>query len=376
MEELNRQQTMPALALRGLTVFPQMLLHFDVGRQASIQALDESMASGQPIFLVAQRELAVESPQEKDLYSIGTICNVRQILRLPGDNVRVMVEGVSRGRLCLLPKTTPYLNALVEELPAEQPVRRSTRTEALIRQTYELFERFIELAPKMTPDVLLSVLSSEDPGYIADYIAQNLPMRTGDKQAILEELRPVRRLERLCQSLRREVEILELEQEMQGKVREQLTRSQRDYVLREQLKVLRQELGEEGAGGDSEIAEYRQRIAKAKLPQEVADKLTKEVGRLEKQPFGSAEATVLRNYLDGGIYPQPPGGRRQESPQGAGRRPLRPGEGQGAHFGVPGGQAVGPRAEGTDPLPGGASRRGQDLHCHQRGQGAEPGLKP
>ena len=111
MEELNRQQTMPALALRGLTVFPQMLLHFDVGRQASIQALDESMASGQPIFLVAQRELAVESPQEKDLYSIGTICNVRQILRLPGDNVRVMVEGVSRGRLCLLPKTTPYLNA-------------------------------------------------------------------------------------------------------------------------------------------------------------------------------------------------------------------------------------------------------------------------
>ena len=298
MEELNRQQTMPALALRGLTVFPQMLLHFDVGRQASIQALDESMALGQPIFLVAQRELAVESPQEKDLYSIGTICNVRQILRLPGDNVRVMVEGVSRGRLCLLPKTTPYLNALVEELPAEQPVRRSTRTEALIRQTYELFERFIELAPKMTPDVLLSVLSSEDPGYIADYIAQNLPMRTGDKQAILEELRPVRRLERLCQSLRREVEILELEQEMQGKVREQLTRSQRDYVLREQLKVLRQELGEEGAGGDSEIAEYRQRIAKAKLPQEVADKLTKEVGRLEKQPFGSAEATVLRNYLD------------------------------------------------------------------------------
>ena len=245
MEELNRQQTMPALALRGLTVFPQMLLHFDVGRQASIQALDESMASGQPIFLVAQRELAVESPQEKDLYSIGTICNVRQILRLPGDNVRVMVEGVSRGRLCLLPKTTPYLNALVEELPAEQPVRRSTRTEALIRQTYELFERFIELAPKMTPDVLLSVLSSEDPGYIADYIAQNLPMRTGDKQAILEELRPVRRLERLCQSLRREVEILELEQEMQGKVREQLTRSQRDYVLREQLKVLQQELGEE-----------------------------------------------------------------------------------------------------------------------------------
>ena len=150
----------------------------------------------------------------------------------------------------------------------------------------------------MTPDILLSVLSSEDPGYIADYIAQNLPMRTGDKQAILEELRPVRRLERLCQSLRREVEILEMEQELQGKVREQLTRSQRDYVLREQMKVIQQELGEDGAGGDSELAEYCQRIAGAKLPREVAEKLNKEVGRLEKQPFGSAEASVIRGYLD------------------------------------------------------------------------------
>ena len=296
--ETNLQKTMPALALRGLTVFPNMLLHFDVGRAASIKALDESMGSGQPIFLVAQRDLAVEDPQEKDLYSVGTVCNVRQLLRLPGDNVRVMVEGLSRGRLLEMTQTEPYLAARVEELPAEQPVRRSARTEALIRQTYELFESFIELAPKMTPDILLSVLSSEDPGYIADYIAQNLPMRTGDKQAILEELRPVRRLERLCQSLRREVEILEMEQELQGKVREQLTRSQRDYVLREQMKVIQQELGEDGAGGDSELAEYRQRIAGAKLPREVADKLNKEVGRLEKQPFGSAEASVIRGYLD------------------------------------------------------------------------------
>ena len=295
--EPNLHKTMPALALRGLTVFPNMLLHFDVGRAASIKALDEAMGSGQPIFLVAQRDLAVEDPQAADLYSIGTICNVRQILRLPGDNVRVMVEGLSRGRMEELTQTEPYLAARVEELPGEQPVRCSPRTEALIRQTYELFESFIELAPKMTPDILLSVLSSEDPGYIADYIAQNLPMRTGDKQAILEELRPVRRLERLCQSLRREVEILEMEQQLQSKVREQLTRSQRDYVLREQLKVIQQELGED-PGGDGELAEYRRRIARAKLPEAVAEKLNREVGRLEKQPFGSAEASVLRGYLD------------------------------------------------------------------------------
>ena len=297
--QANTPVIMPALALRGLTIFPNMLLHFDVGRESSIKALDEAMTSGQTIFLVAQRDLAIENPQEGDLYSIGTISNVRQILRLPGDNVRVMVEGVSRGRLCQVVESTPYLTAQVEEIPAEQPVKRSARTEALIRQTYELFESYIELAPKMTPDILLSVLSSEDPGYIADYIAQNLPMRTGDKQIILEELRPVRRLEKLSQNLRREVEILELEQEMQTKVRDQLTRSQRDYVLREQLKVLQQELGEDQQGsGDQEFSDYRRQIAKAKLPEEVREKLEKELRRLEKQPFGSAEATVIRNYLD------------------------------------------------------------------------------
>jgi len=297
MQQTNLPAVMPALALRGLTIFPNMMLHFDVGREASIKALDESMTSGQPIFLVAQRDMAVEDPKEEDLYRIGTISTVRQILRLPGGNVRVMVEGVSRGRLQCLTQTTPYFTAQVEEIQEEKQVRRSARTEALMRQTYDLFENYIDLAPKMTPDILLSVLSSEEPGYIADYIAQNLPMRTGDKQVILEELRPVRRLEKLCQNLRREVAILELEHQMQDKVRDQLTRSQRDYVLREQLKVIQQELGEDGQG-DSELEEYRQRIAQAKLPQEVADKLTKELGRLEKQPFGSAEATVLRNYLD------------------------------------------------------------------------------
>ena len=290
--------TLPALALRGMTVFPNMMLHFDVGREISVKALDESMTSGTPIFLVAQRDIAVESPKEKDLCRIGTICNVRQILRLPGDNVRVMVEGAARGRMHRLTQLTPYLAAEVEEIVPEEPVRGSAKTEALIRQTYELFERYVELAPKMTPDLLLNLISSEDPGYIADYIAQNIVMRTGDKQSILEELRPVRRLEKLFRQLRQELEVLELELDMQNRVREGMNRNQRDYYLREQLKVIQQELGEGEAGGDSEIAEYRQAIEKAKLPEEVSQKLLKEVSRLEKQPFGSAEATVLRNYLD------------------------------------------------------------------------------
>lgn len=297
-EQEHMTTTLPALALRGMSIFPNMLLHFDVSREISIQALDYSMTSGQPIFLVAQKDLSVEAPKAKDLCQIGTICNVRQILRLPGDNVRVMVEGVSRGRLRQLTQLTPYLAAEVEEISPEESVRRSAKTEALIRQTYELFERYIELAPKMTPDILLNLLSSEDPGYIADYIAQNIVMRAGDKQAILEELRPVRRLERLYQQLRREIEVLELELDLQNRVRDGLNRNQRDYYLREQLKVLQQELGEGEESAQSEIAEYRQSIEKAKLPEEVTKKLLKEVSRLEKQSFGSAEATVIRNYLD------------------------------------------------------------------------------
>lgn len=295
--QTNQSVTMPAVALRGLTVFPNMLLHFDVGREESIQALDAAMETSQPVFLVTQRELETERPGQEELYTVGTVCNVRQLLRLPGDNVRAMVEGVGRGRLCSLPQRLPYLLAEVEELREEEPAGHSARTEALIRQSYELFEHYVELSHRMTQDVLLAVLTSEDPGYIADYIAQNLAMRTGDKQSVLEELRPVRRLSQLCRILRREVEILELEQEMRSKVRDQLSRSQRDYVLREQLKVLRQELGED-PDGDGEIAGYRRRIAQAKLPEQVEEKLIKELSRLEKQPFGSAEAGVLRSYLD------------------------------------------------------------------------------
>ncbi|MBM6974775.1 endopeptidase La [Intestinimonas butyriciproducens] len=295
--EPNTITTMPVLALRGLTIFPNMLLHFDVGRGTSIKALDEAMAEGLPIFLVAQRDLTVEEPGEKDLYTIGTVSTVKQILRLPGENVRVMVEGSSRGKLVSLSKTTPFLQGEVEVLSVPEHTRNIPRTEALIRSTYELFERYAELSPRMTGDVLISVLSSEDPGYIADYIAQNIAMRASDKQAILEELHPVRRLSKLAHALGREVSILELEQEVQSKVREQLADNQRDYVLREQLKVLRQELGE-GENGDSEQDEYRARIEKAGLPEEAAKKAEKELARLSKQPFGSAEATVIRNYLD------------------------------------------------------------------------------
>ena len=293
----SMQMTIPVLALRGLTVFPQLMLHFDVGRAASIQALEEAMGENREIFLVTQRDLTVENPAQRDLYAIGTNADVKQILRLPENGGRVMVEGRSRGRLLRLAGTEPYLTAEVAYLD-EPPAAKGTspRTEAAIRQIYNQMERYTELSDRVAPETYLKLLASDDPGYIADYAAQNLPLRFEDKQAVLEELRPARRLERLCRILGREVEILEVESELAAKIHEQVAASQRDYFLREQLRVIQRELGE--GEEDDEIADYRLRITQAKLSAEVEEKLLKEVKHLEKQPYGSSEAAVLRTYLD------------------------------------------------------------------------------
>ena len=292
-------QTMPALALRGLTVYPKMMVHFDVGREASVKAIEESMSSNQPIFLVAQKDIRVEEPDRNHLFAMGTVSVVRQILRLPWKTIRVMVEGQIRARLHELTQTDPYLVAQVEPVETSEHYEGKTnslRAEAAIRQAYELFDRYSELSPKnASAEMLMNIMSSEDAGYIADFLAQNVSMRVLDKQSILDELRPVQRLNKMNRLLRREVEILEMEQSIQRRVQENMTQNQKDAFLREQVRVIQEELGEDG---DNELAAYRRQIADAKLPEEVETKLLKEVMHLEKQPFGSAEASVLRNYLD------------------------------------------------------------------------------
>ena len=230
---------------------------------------------------------------------MGTISQVRQILRLPGKTVRVMVEGQSRAVLRSLTQTEPYLEAKVVPVEPEAHIegkQNSLRAEAAIRQSYELFDRYSDLAPKnANTEMLMNIMSSEDAGYIADFIAQNVSMRVLDKQSILDEMRPVHRLNKMNRLLHREVEILEMEQSIQRKVQENMSQNQKDAFLREQVRVIQEELGEDG---DNEIVAYRRQIADARLPEEVEEKLLKEVMHLEKQPYGSAEASVLRNYLD------------------------------------------------------------------------------
>ena len=237
-------QTMPALALRGLTVYPKMMVHFDVGREASVKAIEESMSSNQPIFLVAQKDIRVEEPDRNHLFAMGTVSVVRQILRLPGKTIRVMVEGQIRARLHELTQTDPYLVAQVEPVETSEHYEGKTnslRAEAAIRQAYELFDRYSELSPKnASAEMLMNIMSSEDAGYIADFLAQNVSMRVLDKQSILDELRPVQRLNKMNRLLRREVEILEMEQSIQRRVQENMTQNQKDAFLREQVRVIQE----------------------------------------------------------------------------------------------------------------------------------------
>jgi len=298
MTKAEIHETMPMIALRGVSVFPNMLLNFDVERHMSVAAVDAAMLRGRRVFLLAQREIEVEEPNESDLYVIGTICNIRQILRLPGGGVRVLVEGISRARLVRINSKEPYFSADVARIPDIKPMRGAEKIEALLRQTRALLNRYIEFAPAVSPELAGTVAASDDPGYVADYIAQNIYMKHSKKQEILDEPRPIQRLEMLNVILLRELEVLEIEIQLREKTRNRLMQSQREGILREQLRTIQMELGVGEQDEVSEIDEYREKIAALKAPKEVEEKLLKEVSRLEKQPFGSSESSVIRNYLD------------------------------------------------------------------------------
>jgi len=285
----------PVLALRGLTVFPELTLSFDVEREISIFALDCAMESGRDIFLVTQKEIGVAEPREEDLYSVGTVCRILQILKTSETTVRVIVEGKQRARIHRIWQVKPFLQANIELLEEEFPGKRTTKVEALLRQTYAVFGEYQSLVNNISDDVVSAVIDDNDPGHLADFLAQNITLRHQDRQRVLEQLHPVKRLQLINEILMHEVDVISLEMEMERKVRERVGRVQKDMILREQVKVLQHELGDDG---DEEIAEYTQRIEQAKLPEETEKKLLKEVDRLAKQPFGSAEASVIRNYLD------------------------------------------------------------------------------
>ena len=295
MSEMIYAGKMPVLALRGLAVFPEQTVHFDVGRVKSALALEEAMKGDQMLLLIPQKNIVDEDPGYSGLFTIGTVVKVKQILKAQNDNIRVLVTGLRRAKITEMLQTAPYLSAMVESVPETQ-VADNLRARALRREANALYAGYVELIERPPQSVQLRIIASDSCGYIADSIAQNSMFDYRDKAKLLCQLNPVRRLEATVKLLKQEIEMLHLESDIQEKTRVNIDQQQKDYYLREQMRAIREELGE---GDDiNEFAEYEKGILLLNLPEESEQKLLKDLARLKKQPFGSSEGAVLRNYLD------------------------------------------------------------------------------
>ncbi|MBR3810635.1 MAG: endopeptidase La [Clostridia bacterium] len=291
--------TLPVLAMRGVVVFPQMTLHFDVGRQKSISAIRAALNTTGEIFLTAQIDADVENPEFKDLNKIGVVAEVKQVIKLPNTEVlRVVVEGKYRATITEPIKTKPILKAVVTEV-FQKAVRKvdAPYSEALVRTLRDLFDDYAELLPRLSPDVEMTVYTEDNIGTLTDYIVSNTLLMFEDKQALLSELNPLKRAERLCSVLIKETEILGLQHSIHEEVHEKMDKNQRDYFLREQLKVISQELNDEESP-EEESEKYKAQINALPLEDKYKKKLLDESDRLLKLSSSSAEANVTRTYLD------------------------------------------------------------------------------
>jgi ATP-dependent Lon protease len=295
MEDWNNKE-IPLLPLRGITIFPHMVLHFDVGRAKSILALEEAMVNNQYIFLVAQKDHTVENPSIDDIYKVGTISKIKQILKLPGDTIRVLVEGLYRAEINEILQEEPFFKCtlLVFE---EQEEEKTIETEALMRQTQNLFQDYVKQNNTIPDDMLPTLEGIEEPGKLADIITSYLVVGNQKRQELLEAFEPDARLNKLISIMSREIDILKIEKKIGLKVKRKIDKSQKEYYLREQLKVIQEELGDRD-GIQQEIGEYKKKIEKAKLPKEVKEKALYELSRIEKMGSQSPESGIIRTYLD------------------------------------------------------------------------------
>jgi ATP-dependent Lon protease len=289
------QREIPLLPLRGILVFPYMIIHLDVGREKSISALEEAMVNDRLILLATQRDAQTDKPLPDDIYSVGTVAEIKQLLKLPGGTIRVLVEGISRARIAAYVQEEPHYQVKIDEYT--DIVERSPEVEALTRSSINHFEQYVKLGKKIPPETLVSVVTVEEPGRLSDLIASHLTLKLEDKQLLLDAIDIKERLQRLCEILGREIEVLELERKINTRVRKQMEKTQKEYYLREQMKAIQKELGEK----DEKLAEtdeYRHKVGEAELPSEVEEKVLKEIERLEKMPPQAAETSVIRSYLD------------------------------------------------------------------------------
>ena len=292
---MRKQKTiqLPVLPLRGLMIFPNMVLHFDVGRPKSVMALEKGMSDRQLVFLVSQKDEATEEPGWKDLCKVGTIAEVRQVMNLPGENIRVLVEGKSRGTIEETLGDDPCLNAVIRVY--EDKVPRSAEAKALVRTCQDLFAEYARSSQRVSQEAADAIRSVEKAGEAADLLAANVLTKQEDRQEILDELDPVKRLEKMCAVLIRETDMADAEKQIQARIRKQVEKNQKDYYLREQIKAIQNELGDRD---DTDTAELRARMEETPLNAEARSKCEKELDRMSRMAPGSPEATVSQTYIE------------------------------------------------------------------------------
>lgn len=293
---MSIQKVLPLIPLRGLTLFPYMVLHFDVGREKSIQALDAAMMENQEILLVTQKDARLEEPGADDVYEVGTVCTIRQLLKLPGNTVRVLVEGNARGRVLAMEQAEPYFRAKLEEIETIADVSEAEK-EALVRSVKEAFDDFIKMSGNMPPEALITMEDMNDSNRFSDMVSAYMNLKLEEKQELLEAVSLKKRLEKLLVLIKDELEILKIERKIGSKVKSNIDKSQRDYYLREQIRAIQEELGEEDET-QKEITRYKNRINKAKLPKEAKERALYELDRLKNSGPYSSEGGIIRTYID------------------------------------------------------------------------------
>ncbi len=299
-DEFNEKSfSIPMVALRGLVVFPEMTMHFDVGRPKSVKAIRAAMEKKTNIFLAAQIDMECDDPRIDDIYRSGVVCEIKQVMKLPGtDTLRVIVYGLYRAELMHMNSANPYLSAIVRKIETEKvSVEDAMYEEALVRNLVGVFEEYSYFLPKLPNDIVVGVSVRKEAAEITDYILSNIPLDYAVKQGLLEELNPLKRAESLCLILKREIELLAIEEEINNKVQEQMEENQREYYLREQIKAISEELNE-GDGAISESEEYKEQIRSIGFSADIERKLIRECDRLMKMQSSSPESAVIRNYLD------------------------------------------------------------------------------
>ena len=373
----NREKTelkrVPMMPVRDLVIFPQMMNPFIVGRESSLRALEEALATDKKIFLATQHDASVDDPKPDEIYSVGTLANIVQSVRLPDGNLRVLVEGVERAKAVQISTDEGFFRAALKVIPNK--AEPSPQIEQAVTKVTGLFEQYVKLSQSLNYDTMIAATRVDDPAKLSDTIASNLQIPVEEKQELLENFDPLDRLTRVGEILESEIEKLNVDRNINTRVKRQMERAQKEYYLNEKLKAIHKELGR---GEKNELEELKKKIETSGMPKDALEKATQELKRLEMMPPMSAESTVSRNYLDWLLavpWKKTIEGNSRHRARGkdSRRRSLRAREGQGTHPRIPGRAPTGEKSPRLDSMLRRASGRRQNLarHVHRARHGTQ-----